>query len=197
LNAASNRLDLAHSAKRVFNANGMRLLQQLCRCLLYVVPFEVHRDYILIYIFATGVEIDDCMMIEEDDRLFLSQGEAYRNPRINTAKKNEVNSSNSSASNKNIREKTAFSITTVGPYNVGDVLGRGGFGVVREGTNQVTGEKVALKFIKKSEIQSMGAVEKAAVEIKCQSILRHQNIIKLEMVSLIEPKERYFVHVLT
>lgn len=138
----------------------------------------------------TGVEIDDCMMIEEDDRLFLSQGEAYLNPRINTGKRNEVNSSNSTISHKNTRDKSSdksrFAITTVGPYNVGEILGRGGFGEVREGTNQVTGEKVALKFIKKSEIQSMGAVEKAAVEIKCQSILRHQNIIKLEMVSTVE-----------
>lgn len=29
LNAASNRLDLAHSAKRVFNANGMTLLRAI------------------------------------------------------------------------------------------------------------------------------------------------------------------------
>lgn len=137
------------------------------------------------------------MMIEEDDRLFLSQGEDYLNPRINIGKKHEFNSSNSSVSNKNTREKAAFSITTVGPYNVGDVLGRGGFGEVREGTNQVTGEKVALKFIKKSEIQSMGAVEKAAVEIKCQSILRHQNIIKLEMVSSIETADHHFVNILS
>ena len=130
------------------------------------------------------------MMIEDDDRLFLSQGEAYLNPRINIGMKHDDNSSHSSVSNKHIREKATdksrFSIASVGPYTVGEVLGRGGFGEVREGTNQVTGEKVALKFIKKSEIQSMGAVERAAVEIKCQSILRHQNIIKLEMVSATE-----------
>ena len=80
---------------------------------------------------------------------------------------------------------------------MGEILGRGGFGEVREGTNQVTGEKVALKFIKKSEIQSVGAVEKAAVEIKCQSILRHQNIIKLEMVSSVESVDLLLENILS
>lgn len=126
------------------------------------------------------------MMIEDDDRLFLSQGEAFLNLKINTARKYDENTSNPLEDGKEAHEKVShrpnFSLSSVGPYSVGEVLGRGGFGEVREGTNQLTGEKVALKFIKKSDIQSMGAVEKAAVEIKCQSILRHQNIIKLEMV---------------
>jgi serine/threonine protein kinase len=136
--------------------------------------------------FLSGVEIDDCMMIEDDDRLFLSQGEAFLNLKMNTARKYDENTSHPLEDSKQAREKVSyrpnFSLSSVGPYSVGEVLGRGGFGEVREGTNQLTGEKVALKFIKKSDIQSMGAVEKAAVEIKCQSILRHQNIIKLEMV---------------
>jgi serine/threonine protein kinase len=126
------------------------------------------------------------MMIEDDDRLFLSQGEAFLNLKMNTARKYDENTSHPLEDGKQAREKMShrpnFSLSSVGPYSVGEVLGRGGFGEVREGTNQLTGEKVALKFIKKSDIQSMGAVEKAAVEIKCQSILRHQNIIKLEMV---------------
>ena len=126
------------------------------------------------------------MMIEDDDRLFLSQGEAFLNTKMNLDRNQNDGISDQQSDGKHRdrgSERCRFSMTHVGPYSIGEVLGKGGFGEVREGTNQVTGEKVALKFIKKSDIQSVGAVEKAAVEIKCQSILRHQNIIKLEMVS--------------
>jgi serine/threonine protein kinase len=73
------------------------------------------------------------------------------------------------------------SITDVGPYSIGELLGRGGFGEVREGTNHLSGETVALKFLKRSEIQSMGAVERTANEIQCLATLKHKNIIGLHM----------------
>jgi serine/threonine protein kinase len=60
-------------------------------------------------------------------------------------------------------------------------IGRGGFGEVREGTNHLSGETVALKFLKRSEIQSMGAVERTANEIQCLATLKHKNIICLHM----------------
>ena len=136
------------------------------------------------FVLITGVEIDDCMMIEDDDRIFLSQGEAFLQPNVNSSASDGIASNVSSreiSKDKGL-EKGKPAGTVVGPYIVGEILGRGGFGEVRVGTNQLTGEKVALKFIRKSDIQSMGAVERAANEIKCQSILRHTNIIKLEMV---------------
>lgn len=122
------------------------------------------------------------MMIEDDDRLFLSQGEAFFQPKAQISC-----SSNDSAAavleGDRTTEKRRPSITVVGPYSIGEVIGKGSFGEVRTGTNQLTGENIALKFIKKSEILSMGAMVRAANEIKCHSILRHNNIIKLEMVS--------------
>ena len=135
---------------------------------------------------TAGVEIDDCMMIEDDDRIFLSQGEAFLQPIINISAIARTTSgmSNGEKSKDKGVEKVKPSSTVVGPYSVGEILGRGGFGEVRIGTNQLTGEKVALKFIRKSDIQSMGAVERAANEIKCQSILRHTNIVRLEMVRI-------------
>jgi hypothetical protein len=60
--------------------------------------------------------------------------------------------------------------------------GSGSFANVRKGTNQFTGGKVALKYLKKSEILSFDAVERTANEIQCLSSLRHQNIIRLETV---------------
>lgn len=121
-------------------------------------------------------------MIEDDDRLFLSQGEAFFQPKAKV-----VSSSNdfiaTASDGDRTNEKRRLSITVVGPYSVGEVIGKGSFGEVHIGTNQLTGENIALKFIKKSEILTMGAMARAANEIKCHSILRHNNIIKLEMVS--------------
>jgi serine/threonine protein kinase len=52
---------------------------------------------------------------------------------------------------------------------------KGGLGEVRVGTQQVTRDKVALKFLRKSEIMSIGAAERTATEIQCLTILKHQN----------------------
>lgn len=70
----------------------------------------------------------------------------------------------------------------VGMYNVGAILGSGAFGEVRLGTNKLTDEKVALKFLRKADIQSMGAAERTSNETQCLSSLSHRNIIKLFMV---------------
>ena len=37
-----------------------------------------------------GVEINDCMMIEDDDRIFLSQGEAFLQPNVNVSASDEL-----------------------------------------------------------------------------------------------------------
>lgn len=110
------------------------------------------------------MEIDDCMMIEDNDILFLSNGEAFVYPVL------EGNSSSS----------TSESIPAIiSGYKVGKVLGRGGFGEVRMGEHQLTNEAVALKFLRKAEILSMGAAERTTTEIQCLTALKHQNIIRL------------------
>ena len=110
-------------------------------------------------------------MIEDDDRLFFSQQESY------TVPKNKKEPKNS-----NQIEGQSESISDVGPFSVGELLGKGGFGEVRQGTNLLTGELVALKFLKRSEISSLCEVERTANEIQCVTSLKHRNIIKLEMV---------------
>ena len=134
LNAASQRIELSSTAKRVFNAN--------------------------------GVEINDCMMIEDDDILFLSSGENFIEPKT-TSNDNKGND----------RDKVP---NIIGGYKVGKVLGRGGFGVVRIGEHHLTGEKVALKFLRKSDIMSIGAAERTTTEIQCLTTLKHQHIIRLQ-----------------
>lgn len=110
---------------------------------------------------ADGAEIDDCMMIEDNDILFVSHDRNFILPnRPDNSLEYDVPK-------------------TVGGYLIGSMLGRGGFGEVRVGEHQVTSEKVALKFLRKSEIGSIGAVERTTNEIQCLSALKHPNIIRL------------------
>lgn len=51
-----------------------------------------------------------------------------------------------------------------------EFLGKGGFGEVRVGEHQLTGERVALKFLRKSAIADMGAAERTTTEIQCESL---------------------------
>ncbi|RHY14174.1 hypothetical protein DYB28_000899 [Aphanomyces astaci] len=110
-----------------------------------------------------GVEIDDLMCIEEGDMLFFSTGAPFKIPG------NEDHS--------NAEDLGAGGV--VGGYRVTSLLGRGGFGEVRLGVHQLTNEKVALKFILKNEMGSLGDVERTTTEIQCLTALNHPSIIKL------------------
>lgn len=112
------------------------------------------------------------MMIEDNDILFLSINEDFIAPYY-------AEPANTTDQPRKEGEKIPLS---VGGYKVGDVLGKGGFGEVRMGEHQLTGEKVALKFLRKSDIHSLGAAERTNTEIQCLTALKHTNIIRLQQV---------------
>ncbi|KAG6621454.1 CAMK/CAMKL protein kinase [Phytophthora cinnamomi] len=114
---------------------------------------------------ADGAEIDDIMCIEENDMLFFSTGRSFKAP-----------NSGGEDAQSSTDEKVA---NVVGGYKVTTLLGRGGFGEVRLGVHQLTNDKVALKFILKSEMGSLGDVERTTTEIQCLTALNHPSIIKL------------------
>jgi serine/threonine protein kinase len=117
------------------------------------------------------------MMIEDDDILFLSIVDDFIAP---TSHFSEGSTAEHQKLNGTMEhEKIPHSI---GGYKVGEVLGRGGFGVVCVGEHHLTGERVALKFLKKSEILSLGAAERTNTEIQCLTALKHMNIIRLQQV---------------
>ncbi len=111
-----------------------------------------------------GFEIDDCMMVEDNDVLFFSQGEEFLGL--------SMNNNNTEGGQKYDNESSSVP-TIVGNYKVGSYLGKGGFGEVRVGEHQFTGEKVALKFLRKSEIASINAAERTTTEIQCLTTLKH------------------------
>mmetsp|Transcript_20901 Transcript_20901/g.30092 ORF Transcript_20901/g.30092 Transcript_20901/m.30092 type:complete len:833 (+) Transcript_20901:317-2815(+) len=117
---------------------------------------------------ADGNDLDDCMMIEDNDILFLSNGDDFIPPRLDVG-------------SVHMRSGPSWESipSVISGFKIGDVLGRGGFGEVRIGEHHLTGERVALKFLRKAEIISMGAAERTTTEIQCLSALRHAHIIRL------------------
>jgi serine/threonine protein kinase len=132
-------------------------------------------SFIRLYlIFSTlGHEIDDCMMLEDNDIIFLSNGDEFIPPGSDSSSVLYLKNGSS--------WETIPSI--ISGYKIGKLLGRGGFGEVRMGEHQLTKETVALKFLRKAEIMSMGAAERTTTEIQCLSALKHAHIIRLQQVS--------------
>lgn len=130
---------------------------------------------------TSGIEVIDCMMIKDGDSLFLSNGESFISPISIKMKESE------SESYGNVETFCdQYSLPSViGPFLVGKLLGKGGFGEVRLGTNEISGEKIALKFLRKSEIQSVYAAARTSTEMQCLTVLNHKNIINMSMVSVI------------
>lgn len=124
---------------------------------------------------CTGNEIDDCMMVEDHDILFFSIHEDF----ITISNNNDDNRGDNGGKNR----PGEGIPPVIGGYKVGELLGRGGFGEVRIGEHQLTAERVALKFLRKSEIHSLRAAERTNVEIQCLATLKHSNIIKMHQVS--------------
>lgn len=124
------------------------------------------------------------MMIEDNDILFLSVYDNFIPPADMF-----MDDDDDEAAGRVEGEKIPHIISG---YKVGELLGRGGFGEVRVGEHQVTNEKVALKFLRKSEIHSLGAAERTNLEIQCLTALKHVNIIRLAQVCPILLRHRFF-----
>ena len=63
-------------------------------------------------------------------------------------------------------------------YNLGEELGEGKFGLVRLGIHKKTGEKVAIKLIKKSSMDQKD-LELVRSEIDIMKLCKHKNIVRL------------------
>lgn len=161
LNAASNRLQMMPAAKKSFNSDGsLNNFMKSSSTKGSNPSFDI------------GMEINDCMMIEDNEMMFLSSGEPFKPPF-------EYAPDDDDSGSRKVEDKIPHSI---GGYKTGDLLGRGGFGEVRIGEHHITGDRVALKFLRKSEIHSLGAAERTNLEIQCLSALKHTNIIRLHQV---------------
>ena len=131
-----------------------------------------------------GDDVEDVMMIEDGEMLFLSAGADFLAPSavLSTLaeQKDGGGHHHGRADGSKADSKDGAHLPhTIGGYRVGILLGKGGFGEVRVGEHQITHEQVALKFLPKMEILNMGAAERTTTEIQCLCALKHGHIIRL------------------
>lgn len=69
--------------------------------------------------------------------------------------------------------------TFLGPYRLGDLLGRGGMGSVYSGVHNKSGEKVAVKLISAEVADEMRFRRRFDAEIETLKRLRHDGIVRL------------------
>jgi serine/threonine-protein kinase len=67
----------------------------------------------------------------------------------------------------------------LGPYSIDRQIGKGGMGSVYEGTDQQTGQKVAIKALNPHLAQAEGFRERFEAEIESLKTLRHDGIVRL------------------
>jgi serine/threonine protein kinase len=65
----------------------------------------------------------------------------------------------------------------VGKYILGNKLGEGGFGIVRQARHEETGQQVAIKIMDKAQIQLLQMTPQIKREITLLTMLKHPNIV--------------------
>src|SRR5688572_2740109 len=75
--------------------------------------------------------------------------------------------------------KLRMQITRLGPYEIGEPLGKGGMGSVYAATNSQTGDRVAVKALTPHLAMADGFRERFEAEIESLKILRHEGIVRL------------------
>lgn len=91
------------------------------------------KDTAKIVFSSDGVAINDCMMIQDNDIIFLSNGASFVN--LSAAKEGVEGSIHAAGV-----ISTGTIPSNVGGYIVGSLLGKGAFGEVFQGKHQLTGE---------------------------------------------------------
>jgi serine/threonine protein kinase len=69
-------------------------------------------------------------------------------------------------------------VQLVGPYVLADTLGSGAFGFVKLGVHKETGERVAVKFLKKDKVHLNSSSKQATTEVAALTKLSHKHIIQ-------------------
>ena len=103
---------------------------------------------------------------------------AHSGVHVVSAKDKEKEIQDENSENLNIEEGDNFTIKT-SDYEIGEIIGKGTFACVKIAKNKKTGEYVAMKIIKKKEVNLKNREhERIANQIKILSMIQHPFIIK-------------------
>jgi len=75
----------------------------------------------------------------------------------------------------------------IGEYQLGEIIGKGAFGIVKVAHNKATGQKVAIKILQR-DIMESSKVERALKEIEILRKLSHPHVVKLLDVILTDDR---------
>ncbi|KAJ3432512.1 cbl-interacting protein kinase [Anaeramoeba flamelloides] len=79
----------------------------------------------------------------------------------------------------------------VGKYEIGDTLGEGAFGKVKQAKNSETGEFVAIKIMNKEKILRENMSDQIKKEISIMKSLKHKHVVKL--LDVLVSKQRIYL----
>ncbi|KAJ1391457.1 kinase-like domain-containing protein, partial [Ochromonadaceae sp. CCMP2298] len=68
-------------------------------------------------------------------------------------------------------------MTSISDYDIGQLLGRGGFACVYRARQRSTGHDVAIKIVVKARMAEPGMMDRIKNEIRIHSKLRHPNVV--------------------
>ena len=70
----------------------------------------------------------------------------------------------------------------VGDYEIGEVLGTGGYAIVRKVKHSITQKEYAVKILDKEKIHKERMADALRKEVLLMKMLTHPNVVKLEEV---------------
>jgi len=83
--------------------------------------------------------------------------------------------------------------STLGHYEVQEILGQGGGGTVYAATHRVLGRRVAIKVLRAEMLDFPGMVEQFVREARAANTIRHPNIIDIFEFGEVAPGHPYYV----
>ena len=83
--------------------------------------------------------------------------------------------------------------TTLGPFKITKVIGRGGMGTVYLGEHSVIGSRVAIKVLQDKLASDEGLVARFYAEARAVNLIGHENIVNIFDMNVVPPHRYYLV----
>jgi serine/threonine-protein kinase len=83
--------------------------------------------------------------------------------------------------------------STLGPFKITKVIGRGGMGTVYLGEHAVIGSRVAIKVLQEKLASDEGLVARFYAEARAVNLIGHQNIVNIFDMNVVPPNRYYLV----